>query len=44
VTVEAIPLIEFDIDKLATTAKSLLYVVIISNGDAARIVRRASEM
>lgn len=36
------PLIEFDIDKLATTAKSLLTEVIISNGDAARIVRRAS--
>ncbi len=36
------PLIEFDIDKLATTAKSVLTEVIISNGDAARIVRRAS--
>lgn len=36
------PLIEFDIDKLATTAKSLLTEIIISNGDAARIVRRAS--
>ena len=36
------PLIEFDMDKLATTAKSLLTEVIISNGDAARIVRRAS--
>jgi hypothetical protein len=35
-------LIEFDIDKLATTARSLLTLVIISNGDAARIVRRAS--
>ena len=37
-----VPLIEFDLDKLATTAKSLLTEVIISNGDAARIVRRAS--
>jgi len=36
------PLIEFDMDKLATSAKSLLTEVIISNGDAARIVRRAS--
>ena len=36
------PLIDFDIDKLATTAKSVLTEVIISNGDAARIVRRAS--
>ena len=36
------PLIEFDIDKLATAAKSLLTEVIVSNGDAARIVRRAS--
>jgi len=35
------PLIEFDLDKLATTAKSLLTEIIISNGDAARIVRRA---
>ena len=36
------PLIEFDVDKLATTAKSLLTEVIISNGDATRISRRAS--
>lgn len=36
------PLIEFDIDKLATTAKSLLTEVIITNGDVARIGRRAS--
>ena len=36
------PLIDFDIDKLATTAKSLLTEIIISNGDAARIVQRAS--
>jgi phosphocarrier protein FPr len=36
------PLIDFDIDKLATTAKSLLTEIIISNGDAARIVERAS--
>src|SRR4029453_5728793 len=36
------PLIEFDLDKLATTAKSLLTEVIISNGDAGRIIRRAS--
>jgi phosphocarrier protein FPr len=36
------PLINFDIDKLATTAKSLLTEIIISNGDAARIVQRAS--
>jgi phosphocarrier protein FPr len=36
------PLIDFDLDKLATTAKSLLTEVIISNGDAARIIERAS--
>ena len=36
------PLIDFDLDKLATTAKSLLTEIIISNGDAARIVERAS--
>ena len=36
------PLINFDVDKLATTAKSLLTEIIVSNGDAARIVRRAS--
>ena len=36
------PLIEFDVDKLATTAKSLLTEIIVTNGDAARIVRRAS--
>jgi phosphocarrier protein FPr len=36
------PLIDFDLDQLATTAKSLLTEIIISNGDAARIVKRAS--
>lgn len=36
------PLIEFDLDKLATTAKSLLTEVIVSNGDAAQIIKRAS--
>jgi multiphosphoryl transfer protein len=36
------PLIDFDIDALATTARSLLSEVIILNGDAARIVQRAS--
>ena len=36
------PLIDFDVDKLATTAKSLLTEIIISNGDAARIIDRAS--
>jgi multiphosphoryl transfer protein len=36
------PLIDFDLDKLATAAKSLLTEVIISNGDAARIIERAS--
>jgi phosphocarrier protein FPr len=36
------PLIDFDLDKLATTAKSLLTEIIISNGDTARIVERAS--
>ena len=36
------PLIDFDLDKLATTAKSLLTEVIISNGDTARILERAS--
>ena len=36
------PLIDFDIDKLATTAKSLLTEIIISNGDVARILERAS--
>lgn len=35
-------LIDFDVDKLATTAKSLLTEIIISNDDAARIVERAS--
>jgi len=36
------PLIDFDLDKLATSAKSLLTEIIISNGDMARIVERAS--
>ena len=35
------PLIDFDVDKLATKAKSLLTEIIITNGDAARIVTRA---
>jgi phosphocarrier protein FPr len=36
------PLIDFDLDKLATSAKSLLTEIIISNGDTARIVERAA--
>ncbi len=36
------PLIDFDLDKLATSAKSLLTEVIVTNGEAVRIVRRAS--
>jgi phosphocarrier protein FPr len=36
------PLIEFDIDRLATHAKSLLTEIIVMNGDAARIVERGS--
>ncbi|HSV63550.1 MAG TPA: glucose PTS transporter subunit IIA, partial [Chthoniobacterales bacterium] len=36
------PLIDFDLDAIATRAKSLLTQIIITNGDAARIVERAS--
>ena len=36
------PLIDFDIDQIATHAKSLLTEIIILNGDAARVVERAS--
>ena len=36
------PLIEFDLDAIATQAKSLLTQVVLSNGDAAQIVERAS--
>jgi len=36
------PLIDFDLDQIATHAKSLLTEIIILNGDAARVVERAS--
>ncbi len=36
------PLIDFDLDEIATQAKSLLTQIIIINGDAARVVERAS--
>jgi len=36
------PLIDFDLDAIATRAKSLLTQIIVINGDAARIVERAS--
>ena len=37
-----VPLIDFDLDQIATHAKSLLTEIIILNGDAARVVERAS--
>jgi phosphocarrier protein FPr len=36
------PLIEFDLDAIATQAKSLLTQIVLSSSDAARIVERAS--
>ena len=36
------PLIDFDLDQVATHAKSLLTQIIILNGDAVRVVERAS--
>jgi phosphocarrier protein FPr len=36
------PLIEFDLDQIATHAKSLLTEIIILDGDAARVAERAS--
>src|SRR6478672_2618459 len=36
------PLIDFDLDQIATHAKSLLTEIIIWNGDAARVIERAS--
>jgi phosphocarrier protein FPr len=36
------PLIEFDLDQIATQAKSLLTQIVLSNGDAAQITERAS--
>ena len=36
------PLIEFDLDRIATQAKSLLTQIVLSNSEAAQIVERAS--
>ena len=36
------PLIDFDLDQIATNAKSLLTQIVITNGDSARVVERAS--
>ena len=36
------PLIEFDLDQIATKAKSLLTQIVLTKGDAARVIERAS--
>ena len=36
------PLIEFDLDRIATSAKSLLTQIVITNGEGGRIMERAS--
>jgi phosphocarrier protein FPr len=36
------PLIDFDLDQVAANAKSLLTQIVITNGDSARVIERAS--